>query len=778
VLAHAQKPAREPGARAARTGPGLSPAGGAARLLQLQRAHGNRAMQRALKAALRPPPCDCGGACETCRAKGGGRPLDPATRAEFEGRFGHDFGAVRLHADGRAAASALAHHAAAYTVGTDVVFGPGQYAPATARGRLLLAHELAHVVQQARGTAAGSAGGAAWERDADRAAADAVAGRPATVRRDGLPPPLQKQGLPQQVIPGNTDLSRLAQAYRHDHPDLPASANLVAFEYSVRGGGRQVRVVPNLAGVAHSEEVMDQFVRDAGGQAVTVYRVYSERQPCGPSMHDCEGLLLRRYPKAEVTYGYQYQSPLGRGPQTRAGQAAERIEASQERIRRTGNLEWDFPGRQPPPYSERLGGPVGPAGPRGLAPRLPSAATAAEERRVVASLEAQTARSARFTARVELAASAATAVFQIVGTFALNSVLSKVESARQKAEQIREQAGEAKTWAEEEEGAINLWEVAGVIIQAIERHDRDTLFGVASSLVNLADALSAHRDRFDRLAKAADARARALDELVKTAQAIVQWPSETAQVTAFDLWQALEPLAGSMSAIAADYRGAADTVGRLVESLRGLASKASRQAWQEIGRLLAQDEAQRKRPSAADEGRAREADIDRPTVLADPERRAAQQQDLTERLGRAAQQPKAAEPKKAEPKKPEPVPSRPAGLPSLQPASSQQPLSLLPGAPGEGPVQQAARVVGQFQEWTARLVQRGTALRDRLGGNERPNERDLRAFAQDAENWRTAIKWWMNRFENESREEAKNGLGRLLDENGARLRELRTQLGV
>jgi hypothetical protein len=77
-----------------------------------------------------------------------GRPLDAATRAFMEPRFGLDFGAVRVHADARAAQSAAAVGAAAYTVGRDVVFGEGQFAPASAGGRHLLAHELAHVVQQ------------------------------------------------------------------------------------------------------------------------------------------------------------------------------------------------------------------------------------------------------------------------------------------------------------------------------------------------------------------------------------------------------------------------------------------------------------------------------------------------------------------------------------------------------------------------------------------------------------------------------------------------------
>ena len=80
-----------------------------------------------------------------------GRPLDAGTRAYMEPRFGHDFSQVRVHTDAPAAESARAINARAYTVGRDVVFGAGQYAPGTGEGQRLLAHELVHVVQQGGG---------------------------------------------------------------------------------------------------------------------------------------------------------------------------------------------------------------------------------------------------------------------------------------------------------------------------------------------------------------------------------------------------------------------------------------------------------------------------------------------------------------------------------------------------------------------------------------------------------------------------------------------------
>ena len=98
-----------------------------------------------------------------------GQPLDRATRTLMESRFGHDFGRVRVHADAQASDSARDIHARAYTVGEHIVFGAGQYAPTADDGRRLLAHELAHVVQQ--GAAPGDP-----NRDEDKKHSAAVAG--------------------------------------------------------------------------------------------------------------------------------------------------------------------------------------------------------------------------------------------------------------------------------------------------------------------------------------------------------------------------------------------------------------------------------------------------------------------------------------------------------------------------------------------------------------------------------------------------------------------------
>jgi hypothetical protein len=140
--------------------------GSAEQLLQLQRTIGNQRVSR----LLREPRADQG------------RALEPSVRAEMESRFGHDLSGVRLHTDETAAARARALNAAAFTVGRDVSFGAGRYAPSTPAGRKLLAHELTHYVQQAGATAgAPAAAGRAAEIEADHNAERIAAGAPAPV---------------------------------------------------------------------------------------------------------------------------------------------------------------------------------------------------------------------------------------------------------------------------------------------------------------------------------------------------------------------------------------------------------------------------------------------------------------------------------------------------------------------------------------------------------------------------------------------------------------------
>ncbi|GAB3740745.1 DUF4157 domain-containing protein [Amycolatopsis oliviviridis] len=143
----------------------LGPAG----MLDLQRAVGNAGVSTLVEEE-RSPVHDVVGS-------GGGAPLDSSTRADMEGRFGHDFGDVRVHTDGAAHDSAKSVNAQAYTVGSNIVFQRDKYDPGSDSGKHMLAHELTHVVQQRSGPVDGTeAGGGVKVSDpSDRFEREAVA---------------------------------------------------------------------------------------------------------------------------------------------------------------------------------------------------------------------------------------------------------------------------------------------------------------------------------------------------------------------------------------------------------------------------------------------------------------------------------------------------------------------------------------------------------------------------------------------------------------------------
>jgi hypothetical protein len=140
-------------------------------MLRLQQTIGNRAVQRLIQAQrsssdptnerqqeVHGVPSVTSIINDTLSSQG--RPLDAETRSFMESRFDFDFGQVQVHADSDAAQSAETINANAYTIGPHIVFGEGEYSPASSEGQELIAHELTHIVQQAQGPVAGTPIGA------------------------------------------------------------------------------------------------------------------------------------------------------------------------------------------------------------------------------------------------------------------------------------------------------------------------------------------------------------------------------------------------------------------------------------------------------------------------------------------------------------------------------------------------------------------------------------------------------------------------------------------
>lgn len=119
-------------------------------ILSLQHTVGNRAVSQLLQSNAKDLAQRSGDEPRSVNevVSSSGEKLDPATRNLMESRFAKDFGDVQVHTDAKAGESAEALGARAYTVGTDIVFGKGEYAPETNEGQKRIAHELAHVIQQ------------------------------------------------------------------------------------------------------------------------------------------------------------------------------------------------------------------------------------------------------------------------------------------------------------------------------------------------------------------------------------------------------------------------------------------------------------------------------------------------------------------------------------------------------------------------------------------------------------------------------------------------------
>jgi Domain of unknown function (DUF4157) len=131
-----------------------------------------------------------------------GQAIGPETRAFMEPRLGHDFSGVRVHTGTQAAASAAALHANAYTVGRDIVFAAGRYAPGSREGRRLLAHELTHVVQQSSQDAPTAMFAKAISHPSDASEREAVSAANAIVEGRGYHPSLRADSALQADLSG------------------------------------------------------------------------------------------------------------------------------------------------------------------------------------------------------------------------------------------------------------------------------------------------------------------------------------------------------------------------------------------------------------------------------------------------------------------------------------------------------------------------------------------------------------------------------------------------
>jgi len=198
------------------------------------------------------------GAAKAPAAPGQARPgqaLDPATRAHFEAGFGQDFSNVRVHDDPGAHRQLKSVQALAFTHGDDIAFAPGAYKPLTPAGRRLLAHELAHVVQQRGGAGAMPGGvpalGAAPQRPQAQTDREALLARLKTVR-ERLALLRAQQDQRSDAFAGSMMKERLGEALVRGTKDLHQAARADAAAHQLWGGPRAAQSIRRAVSVAQS----------------------------------------------------------------------------------------------------------------------------------------------------------------------------------------------------------------------------------------------------------------------------------------------------------------------------------------------------------------------------------------------------------------------------------------------------------------------------------------------------------------------------------------------
>ena len=246
-----------------------------ASLLALQRAAGNSAVSELIhhNQELNTGESGLPQQLPAPVSAGNGQPLESQTRNYMERLFGQDFSKVRVHSDSQAEESASKENAKAYTLGNSIVFGRGRYAPQTGDGNRLIAHELAHVVQQSRGGGnAGLAESNRLEAAAEQVATKATSGSPGTVTVAGAAAPsIMRQPDPEleQKGPG-----RCIQCHR----PLPAPKQPSSFDVDFEGP-KQIHVVE----VSVEEAVIGPWTTRAFSQADVINEYDTEITEPDPS---------------------------------------------------------------------------------------------------------------------------------------------------------------------------------------------------------------------------------------------------------------------------------------------------------------------------------------------------------------------------------------------------------------------------------------------------------------------------------------------------------------
>lgn len=715
-----------------------------------------------------------------------GAPLTSGVRTDMERSFSHDFSQVRVHTDASAAHSAESLDANAFTHGSDVAFASGRYQPETRAGRHLLAHELAHVVQQ--GGSGDASSGTAHEAEADLAADTVASGRTTKISLSAGPSiaraphndrgfggeqgagfQLYSQQQGWQVIEGpsgagghNANASgfdaitynpRLDELHIVDNKSLKRSGNVASATAidPARNLARNLddaidrltaaKDIPNRIRVIELLRATRRAL--AGGGAIPAKVRLVVRGIGGNS----SGVTAALRGRGVEFIPENAPTPLpGSGtPGSQAGGAQPPPNAGTVNTPPSAATNEALPDATPPPKSAAPATAKPPAKPPANTTTeiIPEAAPGGKA--------APRPGAARPGRGFRFGMSAAKMLGPMILDMANRYFMAKEEFAHASA------AIEAKLDSNDVTSKIEALIDLNRLDIARRQHKGSTVYATVAIKVaftnDVMDRLSLRSVNLSYLDESNFMSSVMSHDGLTGAEGKVWWvetslPLDKVEVskseaTQFDLDDLDDTVSNSSMA--------PDALGRMNQQRNELLARKQRE--------LAEEAAEKKRQ------------LESAAVLPDAKKRAQQQQEIVDELRKI----KPAAPPATAPK------SQGAGPPPsgsfLPPAQQQQPAGPSLFGSNDGPIQIAAKKVEEAKAWAQRLEKKGIELRDRVSGSNAPSPAERQAFFDEEKLFRLQVKAWQNHFQNESRAEAVNALGELIDRVGPKLAEIRTQLG-
>ncbi len=738
-----------------------------------------------------------------------GRPLEKATRDYFEPRFGCDFSKVRVHTGAQAAESARAVHAHAYTVGNNIAFASGLYAPESSQGRRLLAHELAHTVQQASINTSSherpalGALGDTHEQAAERIGNEVHGGRFVTVpSRLGR---LSRARLQRNPVPisADQDLSaitaRLEEIIRSGG-EVPTETRVIcAVIVDVEGykGAKEIRTISGSATdvIGQGAPVEHAHSPAPGTRTLTATRTISgagsRREFPFSHINDAEikafESIAKNIPKdakgsvhfltlrVRQVKGQTVFEPIpacsGCTEATfEMGNFKNVTMISHAATHPTGSLDLGGGGSGSGPGS---GGPTSTpgneeggtggatksgGGSKGASPSFSftlaegmevKPATPAEllaRQKVITQFESEAMESVKLSTRLQAYGAVFGGLMQILS--AVSTVQDALQFAAHQTKFPAEQAAVDKLARQSESDLNSATAITDKIslLSAIAAVGDACMRGDSDALFELSDSLDTVGNP---LREAADSTAEKADQLDKRAQAIA------VLIDYFEKMMKLpvDPLAGTLP------QSQAFMIYQSLQMFHGPLMRSA-QNYRDAANLLDYYASYILGLSHAANTSAWKLSLGRAIRAAEAER-----------------QKKKPKPRATPPPAQQQRPATPQTLlPGPGPVEDSKPVELLPGAPGPSPIREAETVVGNLKAMAQKLVKQGEQLASKT---PTASQEEVDAFARDVAEWRNAANIAFKHYSEHGPGVGRSGMDEALnsDAYGGRLKQLLQTFG-